>query len=249
MKSFKLVLICLICSIDAYAQNTIVRYAEYRKVEDQENVSFLITDGVSSFNISAYKELYIKFEDLLNDKDFTENEPITRNIKKDSILSNIYFGVSPLPIKGTAIYKDEFPAIQWKMEAGKETILGYQCNLATAKFRGRKYKVWYTTEIPLAIGPWKLGGLPGLILKADADDGLFTFKATSIIFNSPLQVPKRFVEMYTKHQDKIIPYDRFIKTENKMTRELVQQSISDMKVGTNFTPNTKHRINLIELEF
>lgn len=32
-------------------------------------------------------------------------------------------------------------------------------------------EVWYAPGIPLGIGPWKLNGLPGLIVRADDADG------------------------------------------------------------------------------
>ena len=41
--------------------------------------------------------------------------------------------------------------------------------MATTHFRGRDWKVWFSEEIPLPLGPWKLGGLPGLILAAHCD--------------------------------------------------------------------------------
>jgi hypothetical protein len=38
-------------------------------------------------------------------------------------------------------------------------------------FKGREYIVWYAPSIAYAEGPWKLGGLPGLILEAyDKED-------------------------------------------------------------------------------
>jgi GLPGLI family protein len=47
----------------------------------------------------------------------------------------------------------------------KQVILSYLCQKATATFRGRDYIAWFTMNIPIDNGPWKFGGLPGLILK------------------------------------------------------------------------------------
>lgn len=69
----------------------------------------------------------------------------------------------------TYLIKEKVPALSW--EIGKETkkINNYLCQSATIRYGGRKYVAWFTTDIPLGFGPWKLQGLPGLILEA-ADD-------------------------------------------------------------------------------
>lgn len=59
----------------------------------------------------------------------------------------------------------ETPDWQMVPDSTKE-ILGYQCQMATARFKGRQWIVWYTEDIPLDEGPWKLRGLPGLVLSA-----------------------------------------------------------------------------------
>ena len=60
-------------------------------------------------------------------------------------------------------YTEPIPQLQWTMVRGDSTILGYTCHKATTRFRGRDYVAWYTEEIPYPYGPFKFGGLPGLI--------------------------------------------------------------------------------------
>lgn len=67
---------------------------------------------------------------------------------------------------GFRLVKEEIPDLRWVLHNETKTIGKYICNKATTDFRGRKYTAWYTTEIPLPFGPWKLHGLPGLILEA-----------------------------------------------------------------------------------
>lgn len=61
-----------------------------------------------------------------------------------------------------------------------KTILGYPCTMATTKFKGREWKAWYTEDIPLDNGPWKLCGLPGLILSAQDSEAQFIFEAVGM---------------------------------------------------------------------
>lgn len=68
--------------------------------------------------------------------------------------------------KGYSFVKEEAPKIDWKIFSDKKYIGNFECNKATASFRGRNYTAWFTKSIPLAYGPWKLQGLPGLILEA-----------------------------------------------------------------------------------
>ena len=46
------------------------------------------------------------------------------------------------------------------------TIMNYPCQLAKANFKGRTWFAWFAEDIPVSEGPWKLYGLPGLILRA-----------------------------------------------------------------------------------
>lgn len=62
------------------------------------------------------------------------------------------------------IYTEPTENIKWSITSDKKTILGYDCQKATATFRGRDYEAWFTMDIPSKYGPYKFIGLPGLIL-------------------------------------------------------------------------------------
>ena len=57
-------------------------------------------------------------------------------------------------------FSEETPQQTWEMQDSTKQVLGYTCQLATARFRGRLWYAWFTLDIPIDNGPWKLGGLP-----------------------------------------------------------------------------------------
>ena len=82
--------------------------------------------------------------------------------------------------KYNAYYTETYPLQQWKMGAETQTILGHRCQKATCHWRGRDYVAWFTSAIPLKSGPWKFGGLPGLIMKIYDTKRLYTWEAVSV---------------------------------------------------------------------
>lgn len=78
------------------------------------------------------------------------------------------------------LYEEPMAIPQWEMLSGDTVIVGYSCKKAKATFRGRTWMVWYAMDIPYHDGPWKLYGLPGLILKADDVKGDFIFNCIAI---------------------------------------------------------------------
>ena len=74
---------------------------------------------------------------------------------------------------------EEVPHIDWALSDSTKEICGYLCHQATATFRGRNWIAWYC-DIPKSVGPWKLNGLPGLILAAETEDKEHTFSAISV---------------------------------------------------------------------
>ncbi|WP_378186011.1 GLPGLI family protein [Aquimarina sp. W85] len=81
------------------------------------------------------------------------------------------------------VIKDSIEIIPWKLHSDTKKIGEYNCQKATTQFRGRNYTAWFTTEIPVSHGPWKLRGLPGLIIEAYNESGKYEFRATTINLN------------------------------------------------------------------
>lgn len=79
---------------------------------------------------------------------------------------------------------------QWVIGSDTSHVLGYLCHKATTKFRGREYDAYFTQELPINDGPWKLYGLPGLILEAKTRDEIFHFRAIGIqkIKDNPIDI-------------------------------------------------------------
>lgn len=94
-------------------------------------------------------------------------------------------------------YVENVPGIDWQLLDRVDTLCSHVCFAASAKFRGREWTVWYAPDIPLSAGPWKLCGLPGLILKAEDSEGHYRWLCVEIRRNNdPLiyyRVPTRRV--------------------------------------------------------
>ncbi len=69
------------------------------------------------------------------------------------------------------------PVIAWTIVSNTDsTIQGYRCTKATTRFEGRNYVAWFTPDIPIADGPYKFSGLPGLIVKISDTKGEHHFE-------------------------------------------------------------------------
>ena len=122
------------------------------------------------------------------------------------------------------IYEEPTEIPEWTITDSIETVNGYDCILAKTDFRGRHWTAWFTPEIPVNEGPWKLWGLPGLILKAQDSKKHYTYEAKSVILN-----PGGYVEYFDYLPDRL-------KTERKKAlqekRKALQKSIRDQLIAT-----------------
>jgi GLPGLI family protein len=77
-------------------------------------------------------------------------------------------------------YSEELPVQNWDIQDDTLTIAGYLSQKATCRFRGRDYTAWFAPAIPINNGPWKFGGLPGLILKVYDGDNQYVYECVKI---------------------------------------------------------------------
>ena len=146
-------------------------------------------------------------------------------------------------------YRDTLNAQQWTMTDSTREVLGYTCQQATADFRGRRWTAWFATDIPISDGPWKLGGLPGLILKAYDEGqqhvftavGLERVKDELIIFNRPFGGNHRYEQ--TNRLEFLRMERRFLMDSN---------SFIQMETGIDLLgdePNQVMRYDLLERDY
>lgn len=81
-------------------------------------------------------------------------------------------------------YEEDLPELKWELMDTAIQVLGYECRAAKCDFRGREWTAYYTEDIPLMDGPWKLQGLPGLIMKAEDKNGHYKFECVGIRSNA-----------------------------------------------------------------
>lgn len=69
-------------------------------------------------------------------------------------------------------YQEPFTEMTWEIGDSTKTVMGYDCIEASTDYHGRKWRAWFTADIPISDGPWKFRGLPGLILEVSLPNGI-----------------------------------------------------------------------------
>ncbi len=114
-------------------------------------------------------------------KDIPDDLGMLTNIKDNCIIDHKFLPIDFAAIKfDTLFVKDTARIISWELLNETKNINSFNCQKARGNFRGRTYSVWFTNDIPISLGPWKLNGLPGLILEATDSLNQFQFYAEKI---------------------------------------------------------------------
>lgn len=104
---------------------------------------------------SEYSELSEKLNSLNN-----QSLGIYKNYGQSRI------SIVDLVKENISLIEEDLDAMNWKITSISKEIKGLKCQKAVGDCRGRTYEAWFCKEYPYSTGPWKLGGLPGLIIEA-----------------------------------------------------------------------------------
>ena len=146
-------------------------------------------------------------------------------------------------------YVDSLHAQTRTMGDSTREVLGYTCQQATADFRGRRWTAWFATDIPVSDGPWKLGGLPGLILEAydEGQQHVFTAVGLERVADEPIIFNQK-----DGHNRRFEPTNRldFLRMERRFLMD--SNSFIQMETGIDLLgdePNQVMRYDLLERDY
>jgi GLPGLI family protein len=141
-----------------YFSQTHTSYKSYSGIKQDSSIKMQVeknfqTGGRMQLGRIKATTKQIYYKDLRSEKAFVESK----------IGEDIY------------LYEDTLKPITWQLINQEKNIGGIKCKAAKTKYFGRNYFVWYAVEIPIQGGPWKLYGLPGLILQAIDEKNQISF--------------------------------------------------------------------------
>lgn len=134
-----------------------VFYSENRIKRDSVIQAAMQSGGARGFNRDQMQSL----RSIIN-YSIEKDKKSQKMIFKDRIGRDVY------------TYEEDRP-ISWKIFPETTKIGEYKVQKAETDFGGRKWTAWFTTDLPYQDGPYKFGGLPGLIVKVEDDKGEYSF--------------------------------------------------------------------------
>ena len=113
------------------------------------------------------------------------------------------------------LIRDTVHMSNWKLTGEQKEVAGMNCMKAEYIPQAgdtSKIIVWFTPEIPVSSGPAGYGGLPGLIVHLDKDDGAVQISLSSIVMRDiekgEIEEPKKGKEVTQEEFDEIVRLKR-----------------------------------------
>lgn len=166
----------------------------------------------------------------------TESGSVTlhlRDIDPVGTINTLYFDQDRVTTRGSLFNEpyqlsEPLPKLEWILESDTKESGGLLLQRATTTFRGRKYTAWFAPELPYPIGPWKLHGLPGIILEAFDEEGYFQATYTTVLRGTEPVLPPALDFLPAKSID----LETYQKLQQDMATELVNRIRAKLPRGT-----------------
>ncbi|WP_445452272.1 GLPGLI family protein [Flavobacterium sp. 25HG05S-40] len=196
MKKVSIILL-LLFSLSTFSQNLEVEYS----VSENTNDAILATSTIYNLIISENQSAYFnnvndsiqqfKYQNLIFDVEkigelkqvklsdnhyaYIKQDYFYKNYTKDTLIFN------EIILNKKVFVGEKINLFNWEIKPKSDTlVLGFKCQKATAKFRGRTYEATFSNEIAPYGGPWKFDGLPGLIVSVKSLDNYFVIEPRKI---------------------------------------------------------------------
>jgi GLPGLI family protein len=217
---FFYILIVLLASNNCTGQNKTVMILDYDmnldfQIYSEYKARLVFNNKASLFTYKSKQLLDQESKDDFGNLSIVISDPVKYAVYTEQESKKIYEIQSNVNNYGKV---DVDSRVEWEyVKDTTKTIANFKCNLAIAKVKGRLYYAWYTLEIPSKVGPWKLHGLPGLILQAHDSNNKVSFNITKIS-RSKEKIPSIFIDKY-----KWVSRKEFDKIQLKKLEELMKR--------------------------
>lgn len=204
-------LVCFLLPVTLFAQHGSGSYKIYYEMTFQrdstqkelttELTELLINGEMSLFRtqVQAKRDTFQYHKDLISSTYAYSYTHGKYRIVKDYKERNIYCYEMLEPFPGTMYHSIEpQSALDWVIEPDTMTVSNLLCQKATVTFGNRNWEAWFAADLPISDGPYKFGGLPGLIVAISDKTASWSFKLLSIENIANFDFDLRFLENSTR---------------------------------------------------
>ncbi|MCH7524146.1 MAG: GLPGLI family protein [Bacteroidetes bacterium] len=248
MKNIVLLVILIMCfqhNILAQLQGKIKYIQDFKLSEKsypiyRENV-LIVDDSITLFvqeSINNYERVTRNDEGRVAIRitpDGKDKKYVYKNFKTNKIYTNYII------LNKYVLQRDSLNIFNWRIIDKFKEINGYKCQKATTTFRGRNYIAYFTESIPISSGPWKFGGLPGLILEIIDDENKIKMTAIST-FGQLTEVDEKTLKNTIVKKNKSVNWEgfkkKYIQAHKNFTRSM-NSKFQNSKVEFNISSNGK----------
>lgn len=204
--------------------NTILAEENFRELEGV--LIFNESEGVSLFSLVSDEH-----ENTIEDTEISRDTPfdMTFEVNLREPLSNyhkVYIDrmeneilSSERCLDGLDMYPcvtvEPTGVFDWNITDETRQIGSFTGVKATTSFRGRDYTAWFTSEIPVNIGPWKFHELPGLILEIYDEEKEVQFQLANI------EIPYEVENITPPDEGELISIKKYAEKRENISSELI----------------------------